>query len=169
MTEIRAPRPEDVPGVTQMMNLPGVRKGSLRLPFTPESFARRRLLEPGPGVHPLVAARDGQPVGYGALMRRTGRQAHMAELVLCVHDDHWGQGIGQALLAALIDLADNWLGLLRLQLEVASDNRSALHIYQKMGFEAEGLVRGDTLTDGVLTDSVIMGRLRPAPTRRLEG
>ena len=168
MTEIRAPRPEDVPAVTQMMNLPGVREGTLRLPYTPESFARGRLLEPGPGVYPLIAARDGQPVGYGALMRRSGRQAHMAELVLFVHDDHWGQGIGTALLAALIDLADNWLGLLRLQLEVDPDNRGALHLYQKMGFETEGLVRGDTLTNGVLTDSVIMGRLRPAPTRKAE-
>ena len=114
MTEIRAPRPEDVPGIAQMVNLPGVRQATLRLPFLPESFARKRRLKPGPGVLPLVAADNDRPIGLGSLMRRSGRRARKAELLRFAPDDHRGQGIGQARLSALIDLADTWLGLRRL-------------------------------------------------------
>lgn len=55
-----------------------------------------------------------------------------------VHDDHQGKGIGTALLRELIDAADNWLGLRRIELTVYTDNVRAVHLYQKFGFETEG-------------------------------
>ena len=38
--DIRATREEDVAGLTELANLPGVRHGTLRLPFTGERFVR---------------------------------------------------------------------------------------------------------------------------------
>ena len=165
---IRAPLPIDVPALTAMTNLPGVRAGTLRLPYTGEDFMRRRALEPGPNAHPVVGVVAGEPVAMGTLMRNGGRRAHSGEVFLFVHDDHWGRGIGRRMLGALTELADGWLGLTRLQLEVNVDNARAIRLYERAGFEVEGTLRADTLREGVLIDSHVMGRLRPAPARAAE-
>ena len=79
---------------------------------------------------------------------------------ISVHDDFHGRGIGSALLAALIDTADNWLNLRRLELVVYVDNAPALRLYEKFGFVIEGRRRRDVFRDGEFVDSFIMARLR---------
>jgi putative acetyltransferase len=67
-------------------------------------------------------------------------------------------------MAELIDLADNWLGLRRLELHVFTDNDPALALYRKFGFEIEVHQRGAVLRRGALIDCYFMARLRePAP------
>lgn len=39
----------------------------------------------------------------------------------------------------------------------------AITMYEAAGFVREGLKRADTITDGRLEDTLVMGRLRPAP------
>ena len=80
---------------------------------------------------------------------------------MSVHDDWQGRGVGTALLAALIDIADNWLNYHRLRLEVYTDNAAAIALYRKFGFEVEGTLREDAFRDGRYVDSYTMGRLRP--------
>ncbi|MEM9044997.1 MAG: GNAT family N-acetyltransferase [Pseudomonadota bacterium] len=167
--EIRAPRLDDVPALVEMLNLPGVRSGTVRLPFGGSAGVRERFVETPPHVHPVVGCWEGPCVGHATLTRRFGRQAHCGEIFLFVHDDFWGRGIGTALLGALTDLADKWLGLVRLQLDVNADNSRAIALYERAGFEREGTLRGDVLRDGALVDSYLMARLRPAPRRQEEG
>jgi putative acetyltransferase len=62
---------------------------------------------------------------------------------------------------ALIDFADNWLNLTRLELEVYADNEAAIHLYESFGFEIEGTLRKHAFRDGRYIDSIVMGRLRP--------
>lgn len=45
-----------------------------------------------------------------------------------------GRGIGSHLMAAAVDLADNWLNLYRLELLVRADNQVAIRLYEKFGF-----------------------------------
>ncbi|WP_316014185.1 GNAT family N-acetyltransferase [Roseobacter sp. HKCCA0434] len=160
---IRAPRPDDAAALATLLSLPGVRHGTMRLPHVGEAEAARRLDAPA-GVHLLVAERGGTLIGDAALIRGKDRRAHVAGLYVAVHDDHVGQGVGTALLSALIDLADNWLGLTRLELEVNTDNAPALALYRRFGFEIEGTKRRDALRDGRLIDNHMMARLRDAPT-----
>lgn len=63
-------------------------------------------------------------------------------------------------MTALLDLADCRLGLARVELEVVADNPAAVHLYESLGFEREGLKRRAFLVDGRLADLVVMGRLR---------
>lgn len=166
----RAPRAEDVALLTAVMNLPGVRAGTLRLPFTTEAFARRRLFDGPETHHSIIGELDGKAVAWGTLERKTGRMAHVGHLHLAVHDDHWGRGIGTGLMRAMMDLADNWLGLRRLQLDVLADNERAIRLYERLGFEREGVMRGEVLRDGALVDTLMMGRLiDPAPYRSQRG
>lgn len=88
------------------------------------------------------------------------RRRHVASLGMAVRDDWAGRGVGTALMAAALDLADNWLGLTRLELTVWSDNEAAQALYRKFGFEQEGVARDYGLRHGVLVDTLYMARVR---------
>jgi putative acetyltransferase len=73
------------------------------------------------------------------------------------------QGVGSLLMAALLDAADRWLGCLRIELHVYTDNVAAIALYRKFGFEHEGTHRAYALRDGRYVDSHAMARLHPDP------
>ena len=74
-----------------------------------------------------------------------------------VRTDCQGQGIGTALLEAVLDLADNWLMLRRVELEVYADNGGAIRLYERLGFETE---REAAVKAGAYVDTLVMARLR---------
>jgi putative acetyltransferase len=78
---------------------------------------------------------------------------------MAVRDDWQGRGVGSALMAAAIDLADNWLGFRRLELTVYVDNAAALALYRRFGFEVEGTLRQYALRAGAFVDAYTMARL----------
>lgn len=159
---IRAIAPEDAPALAAMQALPGFRHGTLRLPYPRVEDVRRRLAALGEADHMLVAQSGAALVGVAGLHRLPGRRSHAGDIGIGVHDEWTGRGIGGRLLAALVDIADNWLGLLRLQLTVYTDNARAIALYRRFGFELEGTMRQDSLRDGRLVDAHLMARLRPA-------
>ncbi|HEY5107188.1 MAG TPA: GNAT family N-acetyltransferase [Caulobacteraceae bacterium] len=63
-------------------------------------------------------------------------------------------------MAALLDQADRWLDYRRLKLTVFSDNDRAIALYERFGFEREGLLRAYAFRDGAYVDAVTMARLR---------
>jgi putative acetyltransferase len=74
-----------------------------------------------------------------------------------------GQGVGRALMQALVDWADRWGQVLRLELNVYTDNERAIALYRSFGFEIEGTHRAYALRDGKYVDSHSMARLHPNP------
>ncbi|MNE93505.1 putative acetyltransferase YhhY [compost metagenome] len=67
------------------------------------------------------------------------------------------------MLATVLDLADNWMNVQRVELSVYADNDAAIGLYRKFGFETEGLFRQYAVRDGQLVDALSMARLRPSP------
>ena len=59
-----------------------------------------------------------------------------------------------------IDLADKWLNLTRLELEVYADNEAAIRLYERFGFEHEGVLRRHAFRNGEYVDAIMMARLR---------
>jgi putative acetyltransferase len=158
---IRAREPQDLAAITEIMNCPSVIAGTLRLPFTSTEQEQERLAQHQANVHSLVAEIDGQVVGtLGLHVMPNPRRRHCAGLGMAVHDDFQGQGVGSALLAAAIDLADNWLGLHRLELHVYPDNTAGIRLYEKFSFVAEGTARDFAYRNGAYVDAVAMARLR---------
>ncbi len=79
---------------------------------------------------------------------------------MMVRDDWHGKGIGSALMQALVDLADKWLNLYRLELDVYTDNEPAIKLYKKFDFHIEGTRVGEAFRDGKFVDTYAMARLR---------
>ena len=111
---------------------------------------------------PLLAAEvDGRVVGLAGLeVSKPARQRHVGTLGIMVHREYQGRGIGRSLLSALLDIADRWLMLKRVQLTVFTDNQRAIGLYKSLGFVVEGTERFAAIRDGRYADEYLMARYR---------
>ena len=161
----------DAEGFAAMLGHPEVFPWLLQMPYANPELWRARLAEnsvAGKGDVLLVAVTDDGELAGGAGLHPVGaspRKRHVMTLGMQVQPAWQGRGVGTRLLQALCDYADNWLGLLRLELEVYADNHKAQALYRRLGFVEEGRHRCDALRDGAYVDSLSMARLNPAPLR----
>jgi putative acetyltransferase len=162
MPVIRHATPADVEAIVQIFSGPQAVRGTLQLPFPSPETWRKRLTEPERGLVALLACIENEPVGMLGIHTRPDlpRLRHSAMIGMAVRDDWQGRGIGTALLAAALNLADEWLQLSRVELNVFADNSAAIRLYQKFGFEAEGTLRKAAFCEGELRDVLMMARLR---------
>lgn len=158
---IRPPRPEDAESLWTLRRMDGVYENTMGLPTNRLSQTEGFLAGLGPDDHQLVAvAPDGAALGLAGLQVCPGRRRHVGTLGIYVRTDCQGQGIGTALLRALLDIADRWLLLVRVELDVFTDNESAIRLYERLGFEREGVLRKAAIRGGEYTDLLMMSRLR---------
>jgi L-phenylalanine/L-methionine N-acetyltransferase len=91
------------------------------------------------------------------------RRAHVRLLGIAIAPDWQGRGVGRALMQRLLAWADDWAGVLRIELQVHVDNERAQALYRSLGFVEEGRHRGYALKGGRYVDSISMARLHPKP------
>ena len=157
---VRAREPRDAEALAAIFACPGVIAGTLQLPFQSVEAVRERFEQRSPGTYSLVAEVEGRLVGsLGLHLEQPPRRRHCGGIGMGVHDDYQGRGVGSALLTAMVDLADRWLNLRRVELTVYTDNPVAIHLYQKFGFVIEGTLRDYAYRDGVFVDAYAMARL----------
>jgi putative acetyltransferase len=154
---------DDSDGIWRVFQDTEAYSGTLQLPFPSREVWRKRIAEPPESDFILVAEADGQIVGQAGLHKAatSPRRAHAMSIGIAVRSDWHGKGVGRALMQALVDLADNWLPVTRLELDVYTDNERAIRLYREFGFEIEGTHRAYALRDGKYVDSHAMARIRP--------
>lgn len=164
---IRRAEPDDAQAIYEIYSCPKAFAGTLQLPYPSLGNWRRRLAEPDDSIYNLVAVVSDRVVGILGVhtFPHRPRRRHAAGIGMGVHDEWQGKGIGTALMDAGLDLADNWLNILRLELEVYTDNEPAIRLYERFGFEREGTLRQHAFRNGQYVDCYMMARLRPAPLR----
>ena len=165
---IRRATPKDAPAFARLMGDPEVYGALLQMPYPSEERWHSMLSEgvaPGKPDLALVAELDGEVVASAGLHAAGPalRRRHAMMLGVSVGKNAQGQGIGAALMAALCDYADRWLGTLRIELTVYTDNERAVRLYRKFGFEIEGTLRGYAMRDGQYVDAYTMARMHPNP------
>lgn len=159
--EIRSAEPDDFGALQVLHAQPKVIRGTMQVPFTSQEVWRKRCLERPDNVRFLVACVQGQIVGSAAIVIPVAiRRRHVGELGLSVHDAWHRRGVGTALLGSLLDLADRWLNLTRVELTVFTDNLPAIALYEKFGFRREGRLERYAFRDGEYADVLAMARLR---------
>jgi len=161
---IRHATAADAEAVWRNMHDESAYTGTLQLPY-PSLDRWRERLSPTDGVVSLVACAGDEIAGSASLHTnpKQPRRAHAGALGMAVPSAWQRKGVGSALLGAIVELADHWYGLARLELSVYVDNEAALALYRKFGFEIEGTLRGYALRRGALVDTYTMARLRDRP------
>lgn len=161
---IRHAEPEDYAAIAAIYAAPRAAAGTLQVPLQTVEVWKQRLSTKAPQDRILVAELNGEVVGNLGLHPVTNvRRSHAAGIGMGVRDDAQGQGVGTALVKAAVDLADNWLHLLRLELTVWADNEVAQRLYARHGFVLEGTHKAYALRHGKYVDAHAMARLHPAP------
>ena len=125
--QIRHLQPEDVTAVHQMCSSQTVIDGTMRLPYQSLAYTKERVA-PANGTIKLVAVLDEEVVGYSELITypNVARHRHVGEINMIMVREGWqGRGIGRQLMAAMIDLAEQWLQITRLGLIAWTDNKNA--------------------------------------------
>ncbi|EMF0085651.1 GNAT family N-acetyltransferase [Enterococcus hirae] len=130
--------------------------------LTPEALALSIEYLQDSNNNLLLLACMGQKI-IGVVSVKTGEQyriSHVGEVGISILKDYWGLGLGTMLLEeVLIWVKENGV-LFRLELDVQTRNERAVHLYQKMGFEIEALMkRGARTDDGDFLDVYRMSLL----------
>jgi putative acetyltransferase len=162
--KIRRAQADDAAAVCEMFASAKVYPGTLQVPYPSIEYWRRRITDSPESHHCLLGFIDERLVGMVsvATFPQRPRRRHVGDIAICVHGDWQGKGVGKELMRAIVEFSDNWLNLMRLELEVFADNEPAIRLYERFGFEVEGRMRQHAFRDGEYVDSIMMGRLRPA-------
>jgi len=166
--QLRRAGPDDAAAYARIMADEDVFAQLMQLPFPNAAAWRKRLEaspEPGQTDLNLVAELDGEVVGGAGLhtVISAVRRRHAMALSISVAKAVQGRGVGTELMRALLDYADRWAGILRIELTVWADNERAIRLYRRFGFEVEGRLRAYGLRDGRYDDVLAMARIHPKP------
>jgi L-phenylalanine/L-methionine N-acetyltransferase len=166
---IRAAEPADAAAVSALIGSEGVFEGTSQLPLMPVASRIERFSKPDPtGLLIVACVQENQVeriIGMlGLHVVQPGlRRAHVRGLGIAIDSAWQGQGVGDRLMTAALHWADQWAGILRIELTVFADNQRAIKLYERHGFLTEGLLRANMLRDGVFADTYLMSRLHPKP------
>ena len=107
----------------------------------------------------LVGSRNGDVVGWAALGPYSRRRAYagVAEVSIYVAHAVRGQGVGRALLAALIESAEA-RGVWTLQAGIFAENETSLRLHRALGFRRVGVRRRIGRLHGRWRDVVLLER-----------
>jgi phosphinothricin acetyltransferase len=107
----------------------------------------------------LVARADGRIAGWAALSPVSGRciYAGVTEVSVYVAADARGQGIGKALLSALVEASEQE-GIWTLQAGIFPENEASIALHKRCGFRVLGRRERLGQMDGVWRDVLLMER-----------
>jgi L-phenylalanine/L-methionine N-acetyltransferase len=164
---IRAAEPSDAAAVSALIGSEGVFEGTSQSPLMPVASRLERFSKMDASGLQIVACV--QEAGVERIVGMLGlhlvqpglRRAHVRGLGISVDKVWQGQGIGQRLMTTAMQWADDWSGILRIELTVLSDNARAIALYERHGFVREGVMRAHSMRGGELADTLGMARLHP--------
>ena len=104
---------------------------------------------------------EGKKAGMAKLAPLLYRNDHIAYLGgVAIHPDFAGKGLGEQMLLEVLSMAKQ-SGFLRVELSTATINERAIRLYEKTGFQKEGVMRRFTYlkSEGRFLDEVLMSCL----------
>ncbi len=110
-----------------------------------------------------VFAPEGVDIGMFKWVPLEHRCSHIAYLGgVAIHPDYAGQGWGSRMMAAIVDFGRQ-RGVRRIELSTATINEKAIHLYEKAGFQREGVLRDYCWlkSQGRFLDEVMMSLILP--------
>lgn len=163
--EIRRAIPDDAAAILAYLQMVGGESDNLTFgpegPGLTEAEEREYLARAAASDNALVLLALHEGAIVGSLSFEGGcrtRTRHTGELGISVTRAFTGNGIGRALLQALIDWAEQGGVIRKLNLRARVDNTGGIRLYERLGWVLEGRITRDQAIGDVLTDTLFMGR-----------
>ena len=128
-------------------------------PYTKKDADRFIALATGPGRH-LYLAIDigGEAVGGIGVSPLDDVKRRTAEIGYWLAEPFWGRGIATAAVRALVPVAFETTGIVRLEAGIFSDNPASMRVLEKCGFLREAIHKKAVTKNGRLLDEVLYVR-----------
>lgn len=141
--QVRLARLDDAEGIRGLYNRE-VLEGTATFDLRPRSAdEQREWLHDHSGAHPVIVAVDSPDVlGFGSLSPYRPRPAYRTTVEDSVYVDpaHQGQGVGRAILGALLDTATEH-GFHTVIGRISGHNEASVALHHACGFETVGVER----------------------------
>lgn len=122
-----------------------------------------RFLGANPGLAAVIIEADGAPAGFIEISGQPDdpNYGHKVEVDICIGEPaRWDQGLGADALLTLLLWFFTETPAVRVFLQPRVANERAVHVYEKVGFRREGVLRSGEMIDGELFDTVMMAAIR---------
>ena len=113
-----------------------------------------------------IARREDDLVIGTCTLFRIEREHRRCELGYILRRDHWGSGLANEALNALLKHAFGAMGLHRIEADIDPRNTASIRSAERLGFKLEGQLRERFFVAGEVQDSFIYGLLAPEWTSR---
>ncbi|PFK43444.1 GNAT family N-acetyltransferase [Priestia megaterium] len=163
MLNIRIANPEDAEKIVAIKkDIVMATDFLLRLPEDEqeiaEEYRKKMQKKQESGGLTLIIEHIDEAIGFLSFSRSPyKRLCHTGSFGISVKPECSNMGAGTKLLSYLIKWAKEQEGLEKINLDVFSNNKPAIHLYQKLGFKEEGKqVNQIKLKDGSYADIILM-------------
>lgn len=101
-------------------------------------------------------------VGYvgNVFLFHINRDYHHCQIGITIKRAAWNRGYAQEMMPAALRYGYQTLGLNKVYLQVFTTNTKAIHLYQKLGFREEGVLRAHYFVNGTYHDMLSLSMLR---------
>jgi L-phenylalanine/L-methionine N-acetyltransferase len=109
----------------------------------------------------FIFEQNEEKVGMFKLYAHSYRTSHIGYLGgIAIHPNFGGKGLGAKMLNEILDFGQQ-LGFLRIELSTATTNDKAIRLYEKVGFEREGVLKNYTFlkSENRFLDEMMMAYL----------
>ncbi|MCL9669528.1 spermidine N1-acetyltransferase [Rosenbergiella epipactidis] len=108
----------------------------------------------------FVVEHEGEKAGLVELVE-INHIHRRAEFQIIIAPDHQGKGLANKATRAAMEYGFSVLNLYKLYLIVDKENEKAIHIYSKLGFETEGVLKQEFFINGTYRDTLRMCIFQP--------
>jgi RimJ/RimL family protein N-acetyltransferase len=106
-----------------------------------------------------LATHDDVPVGYFRTSNWDEANNHVY-VGFDLHPDYRGKGLAQSAYRVFLAYLFTQCGLNKVSMEVLEHNHRARRLYERVGFEQEGVKRQEIYRDGRYIDSIVLSMLK---------
>ena len=156
---VRAAEADDADEVAALWAAGGAEVSPQYVPYRSRAATRQALENLSADRRVLVAEVDGQIAGVAELRLHEGRRAHSADLTLVAQPEA-DPAVQGALLAAALELGENWLQITRTVTYVYADRPQQAGWWLAHGFAFEGTLRRAAYRAGQMVGLHVLARLR---------
>ncbi len=164
---IRAVERDDLPRYVRWLNDPEVRENLAM--FYPMSLAEEekwfedKILKRDENNKTFaIETKDGVHIGGTGLDSINWKDRNAEFGIFIGEKDYWNKGYGTDATKTIVKFAFEEMNLARVYLRVYDDNPRAIRVYEKAGFEREGVLKKHIFRKGRYSDVIIMGILNPS-------